>query len=603
MRKLVWYILSAFCAASLVIAQNATFVASVDRTTVGAGEQFVLSFTASGPDINGMKNFRAPDFRQLVVLSGPNQSTSVQMINGRVSGSQTYSYYLYAREPGKYTIGAASIEYAGTTLHTQPLHIEVVRGQAQAQAKPGQGTQSVGDNLVIRAIPDRQRVKQGEQVTITYKLYTRIGVSGYDLARAPVYQGFWSEEIEQPNQPAVTTEIYEGKQYRAATIRRTALFPTQTGKLTVSALEVRCAVQLQSQRRSNDPFDSFFNDPFLSRTQTAEQDFKSNVLTISVDPLPGGAPSGFNGAVGQFVFSASLDKKEVAAGDPLTLRLTVAGTGNIKLLTLPKVMFPTDFEAYEPKISDEITREGGVIKGKKAAEYLIIPRNAGQRTIEPVSFSYFDLERNRYSTLRSPRFDLTVTPGKDMTGGASMTAKSDIRLLGEDIRYLKLSPGELQPLNESPVGSAWFGIVLLVPPALFVGALLQRKRQEKLSGNIQRLRFTKAGKEAAKRLKQAKRLLSQGNTESYHAEISRALMGYLEDKLHIEKASFSLDDAVTVLAQRGVSNEITLALKSCIDRAEFARFAPASDTKEARAELLDAAAEVINSIDKSFRGS
>jgi hypothetical protein len=600
MKTLAPSILVILCAASLAAAQNATFVAAVDRTTVGANEQFQVSFTVSGPDINGARNFRPPDFKQLVILSGPNQSTSVQMINGKVSGSQTYSYYLYARQPGKYTVGAASIEYGGSTLQTQPLHLEVVKGQAQAST--GQGTQSVGDNLFIRAIADHQRVKRGEQVTITYKLYTRIGVSGYDLAKAPVYQGFWSEEIEQPNQPPVTTETYEGKQYRVATIRRTALFPTQTGKLTVSPLEVRCAVQLQSQRRSNDPFDSFFNDPFFSRMQTVEQDFKSNSLTISVDPLPGGAPAGFNGAVGNFAFNASLDRTDVAAGDPLTLRLTVSGSGNIKLLTLPKPTLPTDFESYEPKISDEITREGGTIKGKKIAEYLIIPRNPGQRTIEPISFSYFDLQRNLYSTLRSARFEITVSPGKEAASGTSIASKSDIRLLGEDIRYLKLSPGELRPLSESPFATAWFGIVLLVPPVLFVGTLFYRKRQEKLSGNIQRLRFAKAGKEAARRLKQAKKLLSQGNTESYHAEVSRALMGYLEDKLHIERASLTLDDATSLLTERGVSVETTRALKSCIDRAEFARFAPSADTKEARAELLETAAGVINNIDKSFRG-
>ena len=600
MRTLALHTLVVCCAASLGVAQNATFVATVDRTTVGANEQLQVSFTVSGPDVNGARNFHPPDFKHFVVLSGPNQSTSVQMINGKVSGSQTYSYYLYARQPGKYTIGPATIEYGGSTLQTEPLHLEVVKGQAQAGT--GQETRGVGDNLLIRAAADRRHVKRGEQVTITYKLYTRIGVSGYDLAKAPVYQGFWSEEIEQPSQPPVTTEMYEGKQYRVATIRRTALFPTQSGKLTVSPLEVRCAVQLQSKRRSNDPFDSFFNDPFFSRMQTVEQNFKSNPLTISVDPLPGGAPAGFNGAVGSFAFNASLDKNEVVAGDPVTLRLTVSGSGNIKLLAIPKPTLPTDFESYDPKISDEITREGGIIKGKKTAEYLIIPRNPGQRTIEPVSFSYFDVQRNLYSTLRSPRFEITVTPGKEAAGGASIASKSDIRLLGEDIRYLKLSPGELRPISESPFATGWFSVVLLVPPALFVGTLLYRKRQEKLSGNTQRLRFAKAGKEAARRLKQAKKLLSQGNTESYHAEISRALMGYLEDKLHIERASLTLDEAASLLTQRGVSVETIQALRSCIDRAEFARFAPSADTKEARAELLGTAAGVINGIDKSIRG-
>lgn len=581
-------------------AQNGTFVASVDRSTVGTGDRFEVSFTVSGSDVNGVKNFKAPNFSPFVVLSGPNQSTNMQFINGQMSGSVTYTYYLYARQTGKYSIGAASVEYKGTTLQTQPIQIEVVQGKPQAQQKEADPSQNVGDNLFIRAFSDKQRVKQGEPVTITYKLYTRLQVSGYDIAKAPVYQGFWAEEIEQPKQPTVVNETLEGKQYRVAMIRKTALFPTQSGKLVISPLEVRCAFQLQSKKKSNDPFDSFFNDPFFSRMQNVEQDFKSNPLNVTVDPLPGNAPAGFTGAVGRFTFAATVDKKEVKTGDPITLRLTVTGSGNIKLLTPPKPNLPADFEAYDPKISDEITRDGGVIRGKKMAEYLVIPRNAGDRAIEPISFSYFDLDRNAYNTLRSQRFDFTVIQGKDVSSGTAIASKSDVRLLGEDIRFLKLSMGELQPIGESLFASNWLFALFALPPIAFLSAFTYRKRQEKLSGRVDQLRFAKAGREATKRLKQARKLFSKGNTESYHAEMSKALMGYLEDKLHIPKASLTIDEAATLLEQHHVPSETAQALRSCIERAEFARFAPASDTQEARAELLDAAAGIINSVERSF---
>lgn len=509
-------------------------------------------------------------------------------------------YYLYARQTGKFSIGPASIEYRGSTLQTQPLQIEVVQGKPQTQQKDADVSQNVGDNLFIRAFADKQRVKQGEPVTVTYKLYTRLQVSGYDIAKAPVYQGFWAEELEQPKQPTVTTETFEGKQIRVAMIRKTALFPTQSGILVISPLEVRCAFQLQSKKKSNDPFDSFFNDPFFSRMQTVEQDFTSNPLNVTVDPLPNNPPAGFSGAVGRFTFTATVDNKEIKTGDPITLRLTIAGTGNVKLLTPPKPNLPADFEAYDPKISEEISRDGGVISGKKLAEYLIIPRNAGERAIEPISFSYFDLDRNAYHTLQTQRFNFTVIQGKDISGGAAIASKSDIRLLGEDIRFLKLSLGELHQISESPFSNGWLPALLAFPPLAFLGAFAYRKREEKLSGKADQLRFAKAGKEASKRLKQAKKLLSQGNTESYHAEISKALLGYLEDKLHIAKASLTIDDAATLLQQRGVSDETIQALRSCVDRAEFVRFAPASDTQEARTELLDAAAGIINGVERSF---
>jgi len=584
------------------IAQDPGFVATADRSTVGATEQFQVSFTLSGADVNSARNFKAPDFGQLVVLSGPSSSTNIQIVNGQITGSLTYSYAVYARTPGKYVIGAATVEYRGNTLRTQPLQIEVTQASPQQQqGKTGQQeSQEIGDNLFIRATADKQRVKQGEQVTIIYKLYTRVQVSGYDLSKAPVYQGFWAEEIEQPRQPAVTTEMHDGKQYRVATIRKTALFPTQSGKLSVAPLEVRCAVQLQ-RRRTNDPFDAFFNDPFFSRLQNVEQNFSSNALSITVDPLPSDAPEGFTGAVGRFTMSATVDNKEVKTGDPVTLKITVSGSGNVKLLTLPKPTLPADVEAYEPKISEEITRDDGIIRGRKVAEYLIIPRNAGQRFIEPVTFTYYDLEKRSYTPLRSPRFELTISQGRDAGPGVSMASKSDVRLLGEDIRFIKLSPGELRNADRSPFSGGMVILGLILPPFLFIGAFVYRKRVEKISGNVRRLRFEKAGKEATRRLKQAKKLLAQGNTESYHAEVARALTGYLEDKLHISKASFTVDQALHVLERGGVSSEAVSGVKSCLERAEFARFAPSADTKTSRQELLEGTAQAINAIEKTYQ--
>jgi hypothetical protein len=582
-------------------AQNATFVASADRTTVGAGEQFEVSFVLSSSDVNNAKNFKPPTLTPFSVLSGPNQSTNMQFINGQMSGSVSFTYYLYTRQTGKFTIAPATIDYKGTILKSQPLQIEVTQAKPQAQGKEPDNTQNVADNLYIRAAADKQRVRQGEPVTVTYKLYTRLQVSGYDIAKAPVYQGFWAEEVEQPKQPVVTTETVEGKQFRVATIRKTALFPTQSGKLTISPLEVRCAFQLASRKKTNDPFDSFFNDPFFARTQTVEQDLKTNPLSVTVDPLPGSPPARFTGAVGRFSFSASVDKKEVKTGDPITLKLTISGAGNVKLLTPPKPELPADFEAYDPKISEEVTRDGGLIRGKKTAEYLVIPRNAGDRAIEPITFSYFDLDRNAYNTLRSPRFDFKVIPGKDMSGGSAIASKSNIQLLGEDIRFLKLSLGDLHNIDESLFSSHLLVAGFVFPPFVFVFAFLYRKRQDRLSGRVDQLKFAKAGREASRRLKVAKKLLSQGNTESYHAEVSNAIFSYLEDKLHLSKASLTMDDAAQLLGQRGVPVETIESLRSCIERAEFARFAPASDTREARTEILDAASAIISNIEKSLR--
>jgi hypothetical protein len=591
---------------AMLVSQDAKFVASVERTTVAAGEQFEVLYTLSGSGVGGGRNFQPPDFGQFVILSGPNQSTNMQIINGQISSSVTYSYVLYARQPGKYTIGPARVEVRGSVITSNPLTIEVTQARSR-QAPDGRSesppeAQNIGENLFIRATVNKNRVLRGEQITVEYKLYTRVNVSGYDISKAPAYEGFWAEEIEQPRQPDVTTEQYEGRDYRVATIRKTALFPTQAGKLTIPPLEVRCAVQVQAQRRrGSDPFDLFFNDPFFQRLQTVEYNFKSNPVTVTVDPLPSHAPATFTGAVGSFTFQASFDKKEVQAGDPLTLKLVVSGTGNVKLLTLPRPQLPGDMEAYEPKISDELTREGAVIRGKKSAEYLVVARNPGLRVIESIPFTYFDLTKREYVTLRSPRFEITIKGGKEIAGSVAPATKSDVKLLGQDIRFLKMSFTGLKK-KENRDGGFWMAGALVLPPLLFVGALLYGKRIEKIYGDLPSLRSQKAGREATKRLKRASNILQRGDTESYHAEISRALLGYLRDKLRIPPASLTLDEAVTQLGLRGVPHETVEQLRSCIERAEFARFAPASDTKEARRDLLEMAAHVIQTIERSLDG-
>lgn len=584
-----------------VPAQDGTFTATANPNPVATAEQFQLTFTFSGSDVNSIRNFKPPGFSQFVVISGPNQTTSMQWINGSMLASLSYVYTLYARQSGKYSISPATIELKGKILSSNSLTIEVTQGKPRQQKQSDrQEAVNVGDNLFVRTSVDKSRVRLGEQITVTFKLYTRLSVSGYELAKAPTFEGFWGEDFDMPKQPVIATENLNGKQYRVVVIKKSALFATQAGNLKIAPLEVRCAVQVQSRRQSNDPFDTFFNDPFFQQMQTASVTIKSNPLSITVDPIPANAPSGFSGAIGRFTFSAAVDKQRVKAGDPITMKLTVAGSGNITLVTLPKPQLPADIESYEPKISDDVSREGGVIRGKKIAEYLLIPRNAGQRVIPPMQFAYYDLGRKEYVTLKSPQFDFTIDPGKDFSNTAgSIAAKENVRMLGEDIRFLKLSIGTLQRVEETGA-SGWFWIGVIIPPLIFIGAWVYRKRMEHVYGDMPKLLFETAGREASKRLKKARRILEQGNAESYNAEILKAVAEYLEHKLRTSKADFSMERAIVQLTQHGVSNEIVKKLKTCVERAEFARYAPGADTKGARKELLDVAAEVIGGIDTMF---
>jgi antitoxin component HigA of HigAB toxin-antitoxin module len=217
-----------------------------------------------------------------------------------------------------------------------------------------------------------------------------------------------------------------------------------------------------------------------------------------------------------------------------------------------------------------------------------------------VSFVYFDLDRREYVTLRSPKFEFTILPGKDFSSsGTSIAAKEDVEMLGEDVRFIKLATSGFERAEDA--GSHfWFFAGLIFAPCVFIGAWIYRRRMETIYGDMPKLLFETAGREASKRLKKAKLLLEQGNAESYNAEILKALSEYLEHKLRISKANFVMDQATERLQQHGVKSEVLQTLKNCTERAEFSRYAPGTDTAEVRKELLEMAANAINGIEQSF---
>ena len=373
----------------------------------------------------------------------------MQIINGAVSASGTYSYYLQARSTGKFTIGPGTISYDGKTFTTQPMEINVVRGQSnQSSTSQGNGaTKDIGDNLFILASADKQRVYMGEQVTVTYKLYTRLSIaSQLQVSKLPSYEGFWVEEINVPNTISFSTETYDGKQYKVGLLKKVALFPSQLGELSVTPMALEIPVQVQAKRRgAGDIFDQFFNDPFFNNVQTVNYTAKSNTVKLHVIPLPSqNVPKSFDGAVGDYSLSSQTNTTTVKTNEPLTLKINLSGKGNIQLLNMPEIELPTGFDKYEPKTSEQIDRTG-VISGTKNFEYLIIPRVAGTKKISPIQFSYFNPQTRSYATLSTPPYSIDVEQGSS-TGNTEVAgySKEEIKLLGQDIRYIKTSTGDLR---------------------------------------------------------------------------------------------------------------------------------------------------------------
>lgn len=585
-----------------------SFTASASATTVGVSEQFQVSFTFSGDDINGIKNFRAPDFKEFLTLSGPNQSTNMSVINGSVSASRTFSFIIQPRQVGRATIGSASIDYKGKNYQTSPIKIEVVKvSQAQSQAKnQGQKESSVsqkeiGENLFIKASADRQKVLKGEQINVTYKLYTALQISSPQISKLPSYPGFWAEETEAPTNINFTIEKISGKQYHVAVLKKVALFPTETGELSVTPFALKIPVYLQKKRRSNNPFDDFFNDPFFSKPEVVEYNAVSNTIKINVLPLPSNnVPASFTGAVGEFTMKVDVDKSKVKTNEPVALKIKISGTGNIKLLTLPEFEIPAGFEKYDPKVDEDLNK-AGKISGNKNAEYLLIPRFAGKKEIPPVSFSFFNPAKNQYQTITSNSFSIDVEQGEGgVTQSGSTLSKEDVKLLNEDILYIKTSGKDIGIKDSYIFKSAIFWLFTILPLAGLTALLVFRKREERLASNMQNMLFLRAQKKAKKKLKTAKKYLDAKDENRFYTELSSALFGYLENKLGISTADFTLDGALTELKDRNVPDELVERVEKIANKCEFIRFAPKTDSTNPMQEIYDEAVRIIIDVEKSL---
>ena len=600
MKKIVIVLLFFLLLQPLIYSQSLT--ASTGETTVGDNQRFQVSFTFEGKDINGLKNFKPPTFENFMILSGPNQSTSIQIINGAQSGSLSYNYIIQPKGTGKFTIGKASIEAGGEVFESQPLEITVVKGKIQSK-KQDENTEvsneEIAKNLFIRAVVDKQNVYMGEQVTVTYKLYTRLNIAAQmSISKLPQYQGFWAEELQTPNNIAFTTEVVDGKQFRVGVLKKAALFPTQTGKLEITPFELTVPVQIRKNRNRNNFFDDFFNDPF-GLNQTVEYNAVSNKVTVNVKPLPSeGKPDSFHGAVGEFSLKADIDKTSTKTNEPVTLKVVVNGKGNLELLNMPELNLPSGFEKYEPKTTDNISKTN-VISGSKTAEYLMVPRVVGTREIPPVEFSYFNPETKKYVTLKSKPFNLNITQGENLAE-LDYTDKEDIRQIGDDIRFIKTSDEDIHKREEPVLFTTAFWVGGIVPMLMLFVLVGWKRKNDKLAGNITLLRYKQAQKVAKNRLKRAKKLMQENNHKEFYSEISLALFGYLEDKLHIPKAEFTIERAIDKLNNLNVAEDLSSQVKKMAEDCEFIRFSPGAEKSSAIQNIYDQLITVIIDVEKNI---
>jgi hypothetical protein len=569
--------------------QNVEFSATVDKNPVTVGERFTVTFSVNGD----ASNFKGPNFKGFTVLGGPMQSQNVQIINGAMSRSLSFSYILTADKIGNYNIDPAIITSNGNSVKSNSIQMRILpesdtqkqRRQQQADQEKTLGQQALEilkKNIFVRANVSKRSVYQGEQITATYKLYLNPQLNPIEMKpkKIPSFDGFWTQDINV-DKLNWAREVINGVAFNSAVIKQVVLFPQRSGNLIVDPYEFDFVVRMKvdNRKRSNDMFDRFFDDPFFGGSY---RDFpytaKSESVSINVNNLPGGSPLDFNGAVGNFSLDSWLDKNKIKAGEPISLSVKITGNGNMKLLGPPKSNFPPGFEVYEPKVSDNTNVTTSGISGNITYEYLAIPRNAGSFNIEPIVFSFFDLNKKQYVTLKSKEFNVIVEKG-DGTNSSNIISgvrKEEVELIGKDIRFIKMKSGELKQFPKSFFNSPLFWFCTVLPVIFFFFFLIWRRKKNKYENDLQLFKNRKATKFAKKRLSAAKGYFNKSQHDKFYEEINRALWGYLSDKLGIPYSDLTKDKAGEILLLRDVSNDLIEKFVGTLDEAEFARYAPSS---------------------------
>lgn len=589
------------------------------KKQVMEGERFQVVFEANAEG----KNFQAPSFNGFTVLGGPftSSSSSFQMVNGSMSHSVkcTYTFALQANQEGTFHIGSASLNVKGTKVSSEPFDIKVIPDDGSHAASSGGGPSSgqgqsqqntndpqvSGKDLFLRVVPSKKSAYVGEQIVLTYKLYTKVPVSSVSLSKMPSYAGFWTKDIsDNSGTLRQSSEYINGIEYTSAEVSKVIIVPQRSGKFTLDPMTLECIAQVRTERnnsRSMDPFEAFFNDPFFNRNiVNVKKELSSQSLGIEVKNLPeNGKPASFAGAVGNYNFKADIDKTELSTNEAVTITLTISGTGNVELLQMPTPVFPPDFEVYDPKITTSTDVGSQGLTGTKKAEYLAIPRRAGSFTIPAIEFSYFNPSNESYQTLSSEPYEIQVEKGSgsDEGGGIFASNQEDIKYLGSDIRHIMTGDAHLKPMHTVFFGSAAYYVALLVLLALFVILLFALKKREQLTQDTAANRNRKADKVARGRLKNAYQHLKAKDQEKFYVEMSQALWGYIADKLGIERSKLSMDTVSETMKSKNVPDELTQQFIDTLNSCEFARFAPGS-AEEKMDDLYQRGIDVISKAEK-----
>lgn len=550
------------CLTQQIQAQN--FYAQVNTKKVPVGTAFeyavVISVSAS--------NFTPPNFKDFDIVSGPNQSNSVQYVNGAMSQQMIISYGLVPKKEGKFTIGPAYIVSGGQRMETSPVTIEVVKNTAAASGSDSDDQKNgkiSGGDLFIKTALSKNKCYLGEQITILQKVYSRLQIIGFQKFSQPTYDGFYSQAQESSSKGQLAMENIDGINYYTYELFRTVAIANKSGIISLSPVEGDIVVRKQSTTKPRNVFEQFFG---AAGYEDVPVSVKSRPVTIEVMPLPeAGKPATFSGAVGNFQANFQVSRNQVKANDAFNLKVTINGKGNLKLINAPEIILPESFEKYEPKVVETA--------GSKTFDYLIIPRMEGEYLLENLEFSYFNLDTKKYVSIASNPIKINVLPPDPNSAGAQVyTAQSQVKETENDIRYIKKGDFVLVKSETEFFNSFKHLFYLVLPVLLLVIGLIIRNSYIKNNSNLVLVRERKAAKMAQKQLQKAQKSMQENNKEEFYTESLTALNNYLSHKLNIPVADLSRDKIKSTLSSKQVDADTLLKLIDTLDQCEYAKYAP-----------------------------
>ena len=578
------------------------------------GENFRLTYTVNTSNASDFRIGEIPE--ALEIITGPytSEQSNFQMVNGHTSSSSsiTYTYILCANKNGSFTIPAARVHANGKTITSNPLKVTVSGKAAGTGNAPkmhddyddrpqmrAAGTPISGSDLFIKVSANKQRVHEQEPILLTYKVYTLVDLTQLE-GKMPDLTGFHSQEVKMPQQKSFHIESVNGRNYRCVTWSQYVMYPQMTGDLEIPSITFNGTVI--QQNRNVDPFEAFLNGG--SGYVEVKRSIKAPGLKIHVDPLPK-RPDNFSGGVGKFNISGQLNKTEVKANDPITVRVVVGGVGNLKLIKQPVVNFPKDFDKYDPKVTDKTKLTANGVEGNMIYDFLAVPRNQGKYTIPPVEFTYYDVAANAYKTIKTQAFELEVEKG-DGNGGTAVDFTDE---KNQDIHAIKTGKVVRKDAASLFFGSASYWIVLALLLAAFIALMIIFRRRAIENADIVKMRGKKANKVANKRLRAAHKLMVAGKQGEFYDEVLRALWGYMGDKLNIPVSELSHDNIADKLAEHHVDEQTVNSFIEALDECEFERYAPGdaagnmNKTYESAATAIEKIEEVMKKKNTRTRGT